>query len=194
MTNAIDTYINAPRSELTSIQERAYRDTSSPREFGERNHFTQRLSGFFVPPVTSLYTFAIFADDASRFFISPSLSPEEKEFVAFSDQHTRNQWNFFESQTTTPRMMEQGRYYYIEAYSNNYGGERGREGGRREGEREGGREGGKEGERERQRQRQREIERGGDGFEMLGVRKGEEEEVRDIRIENAHTHIHTHTQ
>ena len=118
----IDDYLNEPRSPLTSIQEKAYRDNSYTREFGERFNFNQRLSGFFVPPVTSLYTFSILSDDISRFYVSQSMDASEKELVAYANEHTRSRWDYFGSQTSSPMMMEQGQYYYIEAYSNNGGG------------------------------------------------------------------------
>lgn len=118
----IDEYLTEPRSPLTSIQERAYRDNSHTREFGERHNFNQRYSGFFVPPVTSLYTFSILSDDLSRFYVSRSMNADDKELVAYADRFTANRWNRFESQTSAPRMMERGQYYYIEAYSNQGGG------------------------------------------------------------------------
>ena len=114
----IDSFLTEPRSGLTSIQERAYRDSSSSREFGERYNFIQRYSGFFVPPVTSLYTFSILSDDLSRLYVSPSMDADEKQLIAYADSFTANLWNRHETQTSTPMMMERGQYYYMEAYSN----------------------------------------------------------------------------
>ena len=118
----IDDYLNEPRSPLTSIQEKAYRSQNYAREFGERFNFNQRLSGFFVPPVTSLYTFSIVSDDLSRFYVSRSMNESEKELVAFANAHTSGDWDKFPTQTSSPMKMEQGQYYYIEGYSNNGGG------------------------------------------------------------------------
>ena len=114
----IDSFLNEPRSGLTSIQERAYRDSSSSREFGERYYFIQRYSGFFVPPVTSLYTFSILSDDLSRLYVSPSMDADEKQLIAYADVHTTNMWNRYETQTSAPMMMKRGQYYYMEVYSN----------------------------------------------------------------------------
>ena len=119
----IDRYPLEPRSQLVSIQDKAYRDHSYTRDFGERNNFIQRYTGFFVPPVTSLYTFSILSDDLSRWYISPSMNPDEKKLVAYADIHTSGQWNRYESQTSAPMMMERGQYYYMEVYSNQYFGE-----------------------------------------------------------------------
>ena len=111
-----------PRSELTTPQERAYRSSGDFREFGERTNFAQRYSGFFVPPLTSLYTFQIQSDDQSRLYLSPDTSEERKQLVAFADQFTRNQRDYLPSQTSKPVLLEAGSYYYIEALSNQFGG------------------------------------------------------------------------
>ena len=44
--------------------------------------FAQRISGFFVPPATDLYTFFTDSDDDSDFFISTNASPDNKRLVA----------------------------------------------------------------------------------------------------------------
>ena len=119
----IDEYLNEPRSENSAPQERAYRDNTDPREFNELYNFNQRWSGFFVPPVTSLYTFSVLSDDLSRLYVSPSMDREAMQLLAYSNSHTSGQWDLFETQTSAPVMMEQGQYYYMEAYSNQGGGE-----------------------------------------------------------------------
>ena len=113
----LDYWLTQPLSSFNSIQERAYRELNDPREFGEREYFAQRYSAFFVPPVTSLYTFAIISDDNSRLYISPTANAEDMELVAYAVQNSRRQWDWFDSQTSEPMMMERGRYYYMEAYS-----------------------------------------------------------------------------
>ena len=118
----LDYFLTEPLSPDNSVHERAYRDSSDPREFGERYNFVQRYTGFFVPPVTSLYTFSIISDDLSRLYLSPTADADDKEMIASAPQHTRNRWDEFESQTSEPMMMERGQYYYMEAYSNNGGG------------------------------------------------------------------------
>jgi len=111
-----------PRAENTSPQERAYRDEDSPREFGERYNFVQRFSGFFVPPLTSLYTFVIRSDDHSRLYLSPNVSDEHKQLIAYAPQYTRRRWNYFPTQTAAPILLEAGKAYYMEAISNQGGG------------------------------------------------------------------------
>jgi hypothetical protein len=49
---------------------------------GPRIDFAQRISGFFVPPTTDLYTFFTDSDDDSDFFISTDASPGNKRLVA----------------------------------------------------------------------------------------------------------------
>ncbi len=44
--------------------------------------YVQRISGFFVPPTTDLYTFFTDSDDDSDFFISTDASPANKRLVA----------------------------------------------------------------------------------------------------------------
>ena len=114
-----------PRSDLTSRQERLYRNDDDEREFGENNYFVQRYSGFFVPPVTSLYTFAIRSDDLSRLYLSPNHLPEDKEIITYSPTYTsvtQQRWDFYPSQMSEPIYLEAGEYYYIEALHNQFPG------------------------------------------------------------------------
>ena len=69
-----------------------------------------------------MYTFGIISDDLSRLYVSPTADSEDKRLIARADQNTRGRWDFFDSQTSEPMMMERGKYYYMEAYSNNGGG------------------------------------------------------------------------
>ena len=64
-----------PPSELNSVIEKLYRSTyySTP-QFGEETVFTQRLTGFFVPPVSCLYTFNLRSDDQSILYFSRNAS------------------------------------------------------------------------------------------------------------------------
>lgn len=119
----IDEYLTEPRSDNSAPQERAYRDNTDPREFNELKNFNQRWSGFFVPPLTSFYTFSVLSDDHSRLYVSTSMDREDMQLLAFSNIHTSGQWDLFETQTSAPVMMEQGQYYYMEAYSNQGDGE-----------------------------------------------------------------------
>ena len=115
----IDNFLSEPLSPEHSIHEVLYRDNTDPREFGERFLFIQRYRGFFVPPVTSLYTFEIISDDLSRLYVSPTEDAGDMAVVAYADEYTANSWTRFESQTSEPMWMERGRYYYMEGYSNN---------------------------------------------------------------------------
>ena len=114
----LDDVEQRPRAENTSPQERLYRDRFSPREFGERRNFVQRLSGFFVPPLTSLYTFSIRSDDQSRLSLSPNMSAEHKQLMAYAPQHTRSSWTYWSTQTAEPVLLEAGKAYYIESVLN----------------------------------------------------------------------------
>ena len=114
----LDDVEQRPRAENTSPQERLYRDHFSPREFGERRNFVQRLSGFFVPPLTSLYTFSIRSDDQSRLYLSPNMSAEHKQLIAYADQWTRGRWTHWPTQTADPVLLQAGKPYYIESVLN----------------------------------------------------------------------------
>ena len=118
----LDDVEQRPRAENTSPQERLYRDDKSPTEFGERRHFAQRFSGFLAPPVTSLYTFSIRSDDNSRLYLSPNMSAEHKQLIAYAPQWTRRSWTYWPTQTSDPVLLEAGKAYYIESLLNQYGG------------------------------------------------------------------------
>ena len=112
----LDNFLNMPRSEKTAPQERTYRTV---REFGETTNFIHRWSGFFVPPVSSLYTLSVLSDDQSRLYLSPSMDAAQKQLVAHADYATGNSWTRLPTQTSVPIRMERGQYYYLEAYANN---------------------------------------------------------------------------
>ena len=91
-----------PRSDNSHIVDRLYRssfyDTSV---FGENTFFTQRYSGFFVPPISSLYSFNLRSDDQSRLYLSQNAStvdlgspiidvPWDTRFKYVSIEHTSN--------------------------------------------------------------------------------------------------------
>ena len=93
-----------------TVQERAYRDYQNPAEFGERTYFQQRYSGFFVPPIDSLYTFNFISDDRLRLYLSPNTSREHKELIAYANSHTRGKWNNFDTQFSRPIPLQGGMY------------------------------------------------------------------------------------
>ena len=84
--NVIQTF---PRAEKTSVQERLFRlSYLSEPEFGEAVYFSQRFSGFFVPPKSSLYTFNLRSDDHSRLLLSPNASSQYVDSIINVETHT----------------------------------------------------------------------------------------------------------
>ena len=102
-----------------SIIESSLSQTVYGAEFEESTVFSQRMTGFFVPPISSYYTFSLLTDDPGRFSLSPNMSAESKTIVAFSDNFTPL-WTSYPSQTSTPIYLEAGSYHYLEALSQNY--------------------------------------------------------------------------
>ena len=105
-----------------AVQERFYRHYSYTPEFGEQNYFNQRYTGFFVPPIDSFYTFNFISDDLLDLYLSPNSRREDKELIAYSNSWTRNSYNYFASQTSSPKYLKAGQPYYIEALQSQYGG------------------------------------------------------------------------
>lgn len=97
-----------PTSDNWSIQERAYRDSSYPPEFGEVIRLNQRYTGFFVPPIDSYYTFNANCDDGCRLYLSPNASRESKQLVAYITGHTSS-WNQIPSQISEPHYLKAGK-------------------------------------------------------------------------------------
>ena len=88
-----------PPSELNSVIEKLYRSTyySTP-EFGEETGFTQRLTGFFVPPVSCLYTLNLRSDDLSRLYFSRNASSTnlpDTPLISVTE-HTRFRYDNYE--------------------------------------------------------------------------------------------------
>ena len=134
-----------PRSMHTSVVDKLYRHSSfDTPEFGEITSFTQRYSGFFVPPMSSLYTFNVRSDDQSQLYLSSNASSEVLgDPIINVPQYTRNRykknmellsqvittsnffnnsWNFFPEQFSKSFYLEAGQYYYFEMVSNQGGG------------------------------------------------------------------------
>ena len=64
-----------PPSDFNSVIDKLFRSTEySTPQFGEETFFTQRLTGFFVPPVSCLYTLNLRSDDLSRLYFSRNAS------------------------------------------------------------------------------------------------------------------------
>jgi hypothetical protein len=82
-----------PPSVLNSVIEKLYRSTyySTPQFGEEETVFTQRLTGFFVPPVSCLYTLNLRSDDQSRLYFSRNASSTDLPETPLISvpQHTR---------------------------------------------------------------------------------------------------------
>ena len=118
-------YADAYPTEFSSYTEIAFAsDRRPPAEFGERFHFNSRYRGYFVPPYGGLYTFYIRSDDNSRLFLSPNNSVEHAKVIAESPHHSRQRWDFFESQKSVPLELKSGQPYYMEVlhHQSIYGG------------------------------------------------------------------------
>ncbi len=74
-----------PRSSNATVFDRFWLHSSF---VGDKSSFVQRVSGFFVPPRTSSYTFNILSDDASRTYLSNNMSSEGLRRI-ISNPYTR---------------------------------------------------------------------------------------------------------
>ena len=111
-----------PRSSSSAVEERIYRDVNDQRLFSEGTNFAHRISGFFVPPLDSLYTFNIRSDDQSRLYLSKTALPGDKEQIASNPFHTSKRWNVYDFQYSDPVYLRAGMHYYIELLHNQYPG------------------------------------------------------------------------
>lgn len=105
-----------------TVQERFYRATGYEPEFGEDTYFQQRYTGFFVPPMTGTYTFNLYSDDLMDVYLSSDTTRANMELVAYTDQWTRNSWNYYSSQLSEPINLVGGQAYYLEALQTQGGG------------------------------------------------------------------------
>jgi len=97
-----------------SNTEIAFGSSLRPTEFGEDSYFNSRYIGAFVPPWNGTYTFYIKSDDSSRFYLSPNMSAEHAELIAYAEQFTRNRWDHFPTQISDPIELEGGKPCYLE--------------------------------------------------------------------------------
>ena len=89
-TNNLDTVESSARSEYNIEYERLFIFSYLDRpDFGETEQFSQKFSGFFVPPQSSLYTFNLRSDDHSRLFLSTNASTELAERIINVNRHTQ---------------------------------------------------------------------------------------------------------
>ena len=103
-----------PRTDQAKAHDRAFLHSKYVSDFGESLNLGQRLSGFFVPPITSLYTFSVRSDDASALYLSPDSSSEgiENHLIAYAPSYSRESWTYFDEQTSDPILLEEGEHYY----------------------------------------------------------------------------------
>jgi len=74
------------------------------------------IRGYFLPPVTGNYVFAVAGDDACELRISTGDRPEDARRVAFSSTFTDpHRWTQYASQRSAPLALEAGQAYYLEA-------------------------------------------------------------------------------
>ena len=90
LTNNLNTVESSARSEYNIEYERLFIFSYLDRpDFGETEQFSQKFSGFFVPPQSSLYTFNLRSDDQSRLLLSTNASTELAERIINVDRHTQ---------------------------------------------------------------------------------------------------------
>lgn len=88
-----------------SIQDRAFRDYP---EFGEDRRFSQRYSGFFVPPIDSNYSFNVIADDLGQLYLSPNASRDHMSLVVDVSRHAMH-WDQYDYQISEPVYLKAGK-------------------------------------------------------------------------------------
>jgi len=97
-----------------SYTEIGFATSQRPLEFGEDTYFNSRYMGYFVPAWNGTYTFYIRCDDLCRFYLSPNMSTEHVEQIAFAPQYTRELYDYFPTQISDPIELEGGKPYYLE--------------------------------------------------------------------------------
>jgi hypothetical protein len=92
----LDIIKQASRSEKSVVHDRLFLfDDITEPDFGEKDRFGQRFSGFFVPPKSSLYTFNVRSDDWSRLYLSPNSSADHAKLIISVDSHTSHRYTHF---------------------------------------------------------------------------------------------------
>ncbi len=120
----ITTIISREKSDQIANHERAFLHSDFVSDFGEFLNLNQRFTGFFVPPITSLYSFGLRSDDASAFYLSTDSRSENlrSEPIAIAPQFSRNLWDYYNTQTSSPVLLEEGKPYYFAMVANQYSG------------------------------------------------------------------------
>lgn len=85
--------------------------------------YGQRVSGWFVPPLSGGYRFYIASDDASQLFLSPTTNAASKARIAYlTDWTDSRNWTAYASQKSALIQLAAGQRYYIEALHKEGGG------------------------------------------------------------------------
>jgi hypothetical protein len=78
-----------------------------------------RLRGYFYPPTTGTYQFAIAGDDSAALFFSANGNPAGDTLIASATNTLYQQWNSSPSQLSSPIALTAGQVCYIEARHKN---------------------------------------------------------------------------
>jgi regulation of enolase protein 1 (concanavalin A-like superfamily) len=87
------------------------------------DNYSQKLSGYLMPPQTGNYTFYIASDDQGELFLSTDANPANITRIARVDSWTSiREWNKEANQKSAPIALEAGKLYYVEALHSEGGG------------------------------------------------------------------------
>ncbi|XP_070541075.1 fibrocystin-L-like [Ptychodera flava] len=87
-------------------------ESSSPSQssFGESDQYSSRISGYFVAPYDSEYTFHIICDDKAALYFSMTEDKADKQMIVECPSHNSD-WTAHKS---SPIQLVGGNHYYIE--------------------------------------------------------------------------------
>ncbi len=86
----------------------------APANVGD--NYSQRISGYLVPPATGAYTFWLASDDQSELWLSTGEDPADIEKIASIEGWVEEEnWDAEPSQKSVEKTLVAGRRYYIEA-------------------------------------------------------------------------------
>ncbi len=121
----IEYWTGIPYSPISALTSNAnYPNKPSAREYSAVMEIPQnldvssgdRLRGYFYPPTTGSYTFAIASDDNSILLFSTDGNPAHATQIASVSGNTGyQQWNKYTSQISTPIALTAGQVCYIES-------------------------------------------------------------------------------
>ncbi|XP_006825958.1 fibrocystin-L-like [Saccoglossus kowalevskii] len=97
-------------------------DGSSESGSDAGDNYVSRLSGYFVAPYDSDFTFFIIADNEAQLYFSETENRSDKQLIASCSSPTSN-WFSFDEQKSELISLTGGTKYYIEALHREYSGE-----------------------------------------------------------------------